>query len=71
MALLGSNGCFMSVDEEGDIVCTSKKAGPGEFLQVTFFHKKILMVTCNRTRFISDATLLCRPGLTLTERSIP
>lgn len=34
MALLAHNGCFMGVDEEGDVVCTSKKAGPAEFCQV-------------------------------------
>lgn len=34
MAILGSNGCFMGVDEEGDIVCKSKTAGPAEFVQV-------------------------------------
>ncbi|XP_067941723.1 protein FRG1-like [Watersipora subatra] len=34
MAFLGSNGRFMGVDEEGDIVCKSKVAGPAEFVQV-------------------------------------
>jgi len=38
MAILGSNGCFMGVDEEGDIVCKSKTAGPAEFVQVTYQH---------------------------------
>lgn len=34
MAFLGSNGCFMGVDDEADIVCKSKTAGPAEFIQV-------------------------------------
>ena len=34
MAFLGSNGRFMGVDEEGDIVCKSKTAGPAEYIQV-------------------------------------
>lgn len=35
MAFMGSNGCFMGVDEEGDIVCKSKTAGPAEIIQVS------------------------------------
>ena len=34
MALNGSNNCFMSYDDDGDIVCTSKKAGDNEMITV-------------------------------------
>ena len=37
MAFVGANGCFMGVDEEGDIVSKSKKAGPAEYIQVMLF----------------------------------
>lgn len=33
-ALNGSNNCFLSVDEEGDIVCKSKTAGSSEMLKI-------------------------------------
>ena len=35
MALLGSNNCFMSMDAEGDIVCSSRTAGTDEYIAVT------------------------------------
>lgn len=34
MALNGSNNCFMSYDDDGDIVCTSKKAGDNEMITI-------------------------------------
>ena len=34
MALNGCNGCFISVDDDGDIVCQSKSAGPKEMIKV-------------------------------------
>ncbi|KAJ8298433.1 hypothetical protein KUTeg_024964 [Tegillarca granosa] len=34
MALNGSNNCFLSVDEERDIVCKSKTAGNSEMLKI-------------------------------------
>lgn len=34
MALNGSNNCFMSFNDDGDIVCTSKKAGEREMLKI-------------------------------------
>ena len=41
MAFVGANGCFMGVDEEGDIVCKSKKAGPAEYIQVIISWQKV------------------------------
>lgn len=35
MALNGSNNCFLSYDDDGDIVCNSKKAGESEMLKVS------------------------------------
>lgn len=35
MAFMGANGCFMGVDEEGDIVCKSKTATSSETVQVS------------------------------------
>ena len=34
MALCGDNGNFMSMNEEGDIVCLKKSAGPTEIVKV-------------------------------------
>ncbi|XP_063413167.1 protein FRG1-like [Mytilus trossulus] len=34
MALNGSNNCFLSYDDDGDIVCNSKKAGESEMLKI-------------------------------------
>lgn len=34
VALNGCNNSFMTCDDEGDIVCTSKQAGAGEFLHL-------------------------------------
>ena len=36
MALNGCNGCFLSVDEDGDIVCQSKTAGTTEMIKVRY-----------------------------------
>lgn len=33
MAINGCNNCFLSCDEDGDIVCTSRTAGPGEMVK--------------------------------------
>ena len=35
MALNGCNNCFMSYDDDGDIVCTNKKAGDREMIRVS------------------------------------
>lgn len=34
MALNGCNGCFLSVDEDGDIVCQNKTVGPAEVIKI-------------------------------------
>ena len=36
-ALNGSNGCFVSFDEDDDIVCSSKSVKEGEVLRVSQF----------------------------------
>lgn len=51
MAFLGSNGRFMGVDEEGDIVCQSKTAGAAEFVQVELpccCLYELYKISCNR-----------------------
>ena len=37
MALNGCNGCFLSADEDDDIVCQSKTAGSAEMIKVWHF----------------------------------
>ena len=37
MALNGCNGCFLSADEDDDIVCQSKTAGSAEMIKVWNF----------------------------------
>lgn len=34
MALNGYNGCFVSIDEDEDVVCISKIAGPNEMIKI-------------------------------------
>lgn len=38
MALNGCNGCFLTVDEDDDIVCASKTAGDKEMIKVIEFY---------------------------------
>ena len=42
MALCGDNGNFMSMNEEGDIVCLKKSAGPTEIVKVSQQFRKNL-----------------------------
>ena len=35
MGLMGCNGCFMSVNRDGEVLCSSKEAGEQGILQVS------------------------------------
>ncbi|XP_066603962.1 protein FRG1 homolog [Prorops nasuta] len=41
LALLSSTGCFMSVNEDDDVVCQNKTAGPSEYITVRSIIQKI------------------------------
>ncbi|XP_011308352.1 protein FRG1 homolog [Fopius arisanus] len=41
LAILGNNGCFMSISDEEDAVCQSKTAGAGEYLSLRSMIQKI------------------------------
>ena len=48
MALNGCNSCFISFDDDGDIMCNNKKAGDSEMIQVQNWFP-VIWPQCHKT----------------------